>query len=65
MEVKTPMVSVQAKPRTGPAPNMNMISAATRVVRLASTIVPMALLKPASIEAMTDRPARASSRIRS
>src|SRR5690606_5256639 len=47
IEVKTPMVSVQAKPRTGPAPKMNMIRAATSVVRLASTMVPMALLKPA------------------
>ena len=59
------MLSVQAKPRTGPAPKTNMIAAATRVVTLASRIVPQALEKPASMLAITLRPDRASSRIRS
>src|SRR5690606_37148876 len=64
-EVNTPIDSVQAKPRTGPAPNWNMIRAATRVVRLASRMVAMARVKPASAAKMADFPARASSRIRS
>ena len=45
-EVNTPIDSVQAKPRTGPAPNWNMIRAAPRVVMLASRMVDMARLKP-------------------
>ena len=43
IEVRTPMASVRAKPRTGPSPRLNMTSAATRWVTLASTMVAMAI----------------------
>ena len=64
-EVKTPIARVQAKPFTGPAPRENMINAAPRWVMLASKIVSMARLNPASMAAITVRPLRTSSRMRS
>src|SRR5690606_22810464 len=64
-EVKMPMLSVTAKPRTGPDPNQNMMIAATSVVSCESAMVTMARLKPASMAAMGDLPVLSSSRMRS
>src|SRR5215469_6171664 len=47
-DVNTPMLSVTAKPLTGPEPSQNISAPATRVVTWLSRIVPKARLNPAS-----------------
>src|SRR5438445_233053 len=49
------MASVQAKPRTGPEPNWNMIIADRMWVMLASTMVPVDLAGTARDGAFDDR----------
>ena len=43
-EVTMPIISTTAKPRIGPVPNMNMITAAMTLVMLASKIARLASL---------------------
>ena len=59
-EVSTPTLSVQAKPRTGPVPNWNMIAAEISVVTLASMIETNANNERASMA--TRAPARTPTR---
>ena len=65
IDVKMPSDSVTAKPRMGPDPSQNMITAAASVVSWLSAIVTKARVKPASIAAIVPLPARSSSRMRS
>ena len=59
------MISVTAKPLTGPVPNWSRNSAEMIVVACVSTIVAKAFEKPFSIAALGARPLRSSSRMRS
>ena len=64
-EVRMPIVSVTAKPRIGPEPSQNMITAAASVVSWLSKIVMKARWKPCSIAVIGVLPLRNSSRMRS
>src|SRR6185369_13279862 len=64
-EVNTPMLSVTAKPLTGPEPSQKSRMPATSVVTWLSRIVPKARVKPASSDDSIVRPDRISSRMRS
>ena len=60
--LRMPMNRVTAKPRTGPLPKLNRITAAIRVVRFESRIVVKARSKPAWIAPCGELPSRSSSR---
>ena len=49
IEVAMPIIKVTENPLIGPLPNENKAKAANKVVKLASTIVEIALWNPASI----------------
>ena len=62
-EVAIPIIKVDAKPFTGPVPNMNKITPVNRVVMLASRIEDNALLKPSLIPSFKAFPRANSSLI--
>ena len=65
IEATMPMISVTAKPLTGPVPNWKRKSAVSTVLTLESTMAFMACLNPSSIARRTVLPCSSSSRIRS
>src|SRR5688572_2370458 len=64
-EAAMPMISVTAKPCTGPVPNWNRKSAVSAVVTFESMIALIAWRKPSSTASRTLFPAASSSRMRS
>ncbi len=65
MEINRPMISVTAKPFTGPVPNCSRNRAEMIVVAWVSTMVANAFENPFSMAAFGARPLRSSSRMRS
>ena len=64
-EIRRPMISVTAKPLTGPVPNWKRKIAEMTTVMCVSMIVANAFEKPFSIAVFGARPPRSSSRMRS
>ena len=65
IDATTPIMSVTAKPRTGPEPKTNSIAPAMNMVMFESPIAEKAFSKPALIAAQGEAPTLSSSRMRS